>query len=168
MGFMVDVRLLDLFTPKNGDSKYTKRYAKEHAGNYKLYSANTNGEFMLIDSYDYDGDYLTWAKDGLAGYMTLHKNEKFSITGHRSILIQNDGISNICLEYIMHILEPVFRNIVKGRLGDLRKNEYTTLNPQMLIQEDIRMRSTIFFHQRHDGIETVEVLGQDLAGRDIW
>lgn len=96
-----------------------------------LYSGNTEGSFDMVDSFDYDGEYLTWAKDGLAGYMMLH-NGKFSLTGHRGILIPTDNCQNIDLTYIKYVLEPIFRANKKGREGDLGKNEYTTLNSDMI------------------------------------
>lgn len=43
-----------------------------------------------VATYDYDGEYLTWSKDGLAGYIMLH-NRKFALTGHSGIPIKEDG-----------------------------------------------------------------------------
>lgn len=135
---MIDVPLLEIFDLNNGSSKYTHAYVNSHPGKYKLYSAHTDGQFMLVDSYDYDGSFLTWSKDGLAGYMMVHENEKFSITGHRSILIPKKK-DNLNLSYVKGVLEPIFRGLVKGRLGELGKNEYTTLNLQMIKAADIKI-----------------------------
>ncbi len=121
----------DIFIPTNGDSKLTKTYCMDHKGSYPVYSGNTQGEYAKIDNYEYDGEYLTWAKDGLAGLMMFH-NEKFSITGHRGILLPTEKCKNIDLKYIKYILEPIFRKNIKGRQGDLGKNEYTTLNSDMI------------------------------------
>lgn len=122
---------IELFTPQNGNSKYTKSYCKSRKGEYPLYSGNTDEAFEYIDTYDYDGQYLTWAKDGLAGYLMLH-NEKFSLTGHRGILLPTEKYKDIDLKYIKYVLEPIFRANKKGREGDLGKNEYTTLNSDMI------------------------------------
>lgn len=126
---------IELFTPKNGNSKYTKEYCKTHKGDIPLYSGNTEGAFDYIDQCDYDGEYLTWTKDGLAGYMMIHK-EKFSLTGHRGILLPTEKCINIDLKYIKYVLEPIFRDMRKGREGDLGKNEYTTLNSDMIKKMD--------------------------------
>lgn len=126
-----ELKITDLFTPTNGDSELTKTYCINHKGNCPVYSGNTQGEYARIDSYKYDGEYLTWAKDGLAGLMMYH-NEKFSITGHRGILIPTEKYKDIDLKYIKYVLEPIFRKNIKGRLGDLGKNEYTTLNSDMI------------------------------------
>ena len=48
----------------------------------------------------YEGEYLTWSKDGLAGYLMYH-NEKFSITNHRGILIPIKECIDIDLKYII-------------------------------------------------------------------
>lgn len=136
----------DLFVPTNGSSRYTKEYCKSHKGNIPLYSGNTEVSFDMVDSYDYDGEYITWAKDGLAGYMMLHEG-KFSITGHRGILIPKDICKNIDLSYVKYLLEPIFRKNKKGREGDLGKNEYTTVNSVMIN----KMKETIPIPIKEDG-----------------
>jgi type I restriction enzyme M protein len=126
-----EVLIKDLFIPTNGNGKLTKTYCMQHKGIFPVYSGNTQGEYARIDSYEYNGEYLTWAKDGLAGLMMYH-NGKFSLTGHRGILIPKKDFKDIDLKYIKYVLEPIFRKNIKGRLGDLGKNEYTTLNSDMI------------------------------------
>lgn len=133
-----DVKLNDLFTPKSGDSIYTRSYCNKNEGDFPLYSANTETEFANINSYDYDGEFITWAKDGLAGYLLILKN-RFSITGHRGILIPKKELNDIDLTYIKYTLEPIFRKYKKGREGALGKNEYTTLNPTMIKKLNIQI-----------------------------
>lgn len=145
------VRISDLFIPHNGNSKYTKEYCKNHQGNIPLFSGNTEGVFDMINTYDYDGEYLTWSKDGLAGYIMLH-NGKFALTGHRGILIPTDKCIDVDLQYIKYVLEPVFRSNKKGREGDLGKNEYTTLNSDMIK----KMKDTISIPIKEDGTFDLE------------
>lgn len=133
-----DVSLNELFDPQIGDSKYTKSYCNSNEGIYPLYSANTETEFANINSYDYDGEFITWTKDGLAGYLMILKN-KFSITSHRGILIPKKELKGINLNYIKYILEPIFRRNKKGREGELGKNEYTTLNTVMIKKLNIHV-----------------------------
>ena len=119
-------------TPENivrGDGKYTRSYVHEHTGEHPLYSGNTFGPFAQIDSYDYNVPALTWAIDGLAGYMMIHRSP-FSATNHRGILLLKD--TNIDLEYAKYTLEPIFRELKKGRQGDNGENEYTSLPPFMI------------------------------------
>ncbi|MDF2988301.1 MAG: hypothetical protein K0R50_3811 [Eubacterium sp.] len=140
------VKVTKLFSPHNGNSIYTKEYCKSHKGTIPLYSGNTESTFDMIDIYDYDGEYLTWAKDGLAGYMMLHHG-KFSLTGHRGILLPTANCQNINLSYMKFVLEPIFRANKKGREGDLGKNEYTTLNSDMIK----KMKDTIPIPVKEDG-----------------
>ena len=140
------LKITELFTPNNGDSDLTKSYCETHKGSYPVFSGNTQGEYAKIDSYDYDGEYLTWAKDGLAGLMMYH-NEKFSVTGHRGILLPTEKCKNIDLKYIKYVLEPIFRKNIKGRRGDLGKNEYTTLNSDMIR----KLKDTVPVPVREDG-----------------
>ncbi|MBO4858727.1 MAG: N-6 DNA methylase [Treponema sp.] len=128
---IISIKITDLFTPTNGDSELTKSYCISHKGSFPVYSGNTQGEYAKIDTFDYDGEYLTWAKDGLAGLMMYH-NERFSLTGHRGILLPTEKCKDIDLKYIKYVLEPIFRKNIKGRQGDLGKNEYTTLNSDMI------------------------------------
>lgn len=135
-----EVLISDLFTPKNGSSTYTKEWCQDHNGDVPLYSGNTVGPFDYIDIADYDGEYITWAKDGLAGY-TMYHNEKFSLTGHRGILIPKGDHRNLDVQYMRLMIEPLFRKNIKGRLGIDGKNEYTTLNASMIngIKEKIKI-----------------------------
>ncbi len=128
-----DVGINELFKPENGSGEYTKSYCINNRGEYPVFSGNTFDAFAQINKYDYDGDYLTWAKDGLAGYI-MCLSGKFSITNHRGIMIPTDKCKNIDYEYIKYVLEPLFRNNVKGRVGHDGENEYTTLNGTMISQ----------------------------------
>lgn len=80
-------QITKLFTPKGGDMKLSKPYCKEHIGMHPVFSGSTTREiFGSIDNFKYNGEYLTWVIDGLAGYV-MKLNGKFSITCHRGILV---------------------------------------------------------------------------------
>lgn len=124
-----EVPLTNLFIPKGGDMKLSKAYCIEHIGEYPVYSGSTSGEiFGSIENYQYDGEYLTWVIDGLAGYIMKLKG-KFSVTCHRGILIPTSECKNIDLLYVKYVLEPIFRKRARGRIGINGKNEYTALKP---------------------------------------
>jgi len=126
---MVYKPITELFTIERGNGKYTKTYTQKHLGDHPLYSGNTFSEFAFIDSYDYDTPCLSWAIDGLAGYMMVHKTP-FSATNHRGVLLPKS--KDIDIEYIKFALEPLLRRAKKGRIGDNGENEYTSLPPFML------------------------------------
>ncbi|MDR1761977.1 MAG: N-6 DNA methylase, partial [Bacteroidales bacterium] len=121
----------DLFKIERGSGKYIKRYVSANKGNFPVYSGNTFGAFAHIDTFDYEKPCISWAIDGLAGYIMVHSNEKFSATNHRGVLIPlNDKIN---LEYAKFVLELLFRQNKKGRIGGNGKsNEYTALPPFMI------------------------------------
>jgi len=115
-----------------GKSYYTKKYCQTHAGNIPVYAASSVVPLGYVDTADFDGGYLTWARNGLAGYLTLIKHP-FCINANRGVLIPFDNIKEqIDLSYIKYVTEPLFRAAIKGRLGDKGKNEYTQLHPSMI------------------------------------
>lgn len=131
-----NVKISELFNIERGKGTYTKSYCNGNQGQFPVYSGNTFSEFSFINSYDYDGEYLSWAIDGLAGYI-MHTNSKFSATNHRGVLIPK--IKNLNLKYIKIVAEPIFRSNIKGRKGEKGENEYTALPPFMVVNIEIPM-----------------------------
>ena len=119
-----DVDLTALFTPKRGNSKYTKTYCFNNRGDYPIYSANNNDPLAYSNFYDYDGEYLTISVNGIAGKITL-KDGKFSINADRVILVPI--AKNVDLDYIKYTVEPILRSKIKGRRGHDGQNEFTKL-----------------------------------------
>ena len=128
-----EVPIIRLFVPKGGDMKLSKTFCQEHKGDYPVYSGSVGSErFGNIDEYKYDGEYLTWVIDGLAGHV-MKIEGKFSITCHRGILIPTEECKNVDLLYMKYVLEPIFRKRVRGRMGINGKNEYTALKPTHIV-----------------------------------
>ena len=148
--------LRDVFEVVRGSGTYTKAYIQKHIGKYPVYSGNTFGAFASIDHYDHATPCLSWAIDGLAGYMMIHE-EKFSATNHRGVLIPK--MEGINLQYAKYILEPIFRELKKGRTGENGENEYTSLPPFMV--EGIRFRLPVTANGELD-IAAQDVLAQKL------
>ena len=119
-----------LYTAK-GKSKYTKKYGSLHKGSYPVYSASSQIPLTYIDSFDYDGKYITWSTNGFAGTI-LVLDGRFSINGDRGILIPKDERTDIDLDYLKYVLEPIFRELAKGRKGDNGQDEFTKLYPSMI------------------------------------
>ena len=86
-----------------------------------------------MNSFDYDGEYLTISINGLAGKITIF-NEKFSTNADRVVCIPEEGID---IHYVLFVAEPILRNKNKGRKGDLGKNEFTKLTPDMIKNTEI-------------------------------
>lgn len=120
-----------LLEPIKGKSKYTKKYGQQHKGEYPVYSASNTSVLTYIDTYDFDGEYLSWSTNGFAGVISIINN-KFSINGDRGILLPRDGRKDLNFSYLKHVLEPMFRELAKGRKGDNGADEFTKLYPSML------------------------------------
>lgn len=123
--------LTSLFNTVKGLSKYTKKYGNSHSGPYPVYSASGKAQLTSIDTFDYDGKYMTWSTNGFAGTI-LVLDGKFSINGDRGLLIPKDGRTDIDFDYMKFTLEPLFRDLAKGRKGDNGEDEFTKLYPSML------------------------------------
>lgn len=123
--------LNDVLNPVKGKSIYTKKYGELHKGQYPVYSASSRTPLTYIDSYDYDGKYITWSTNGFAGTI-LVIDGKFSVNGDRGVLLPKDNRTDLCFEYLQCILEPIFRDLAKGRKGDNGEDEFTKLYPSML------------------------------------
>ena len=133
---IANIPIGELFSIERGSGKYTKSYVQGHKGEYPVFSGNTYGEFARIDSFDYEKEALSWAIDGLAGYIMVHR-APFSATNHRGVLIPKRN--DLDLTYVKSVIEPVFRELKKGREGDNGKNEYTSLPPFMIKDVKIPM-----------------------------
>lgn len=117
-------KLTSLFTPKRGNSKYTKTFCFNNRGEYPIYSANNNEPLAYANFFDYDGSFLTISVNGIAGRITK-KEGKFSINADRVILVPL--VENIDLDYIRFTVEPILRSKIKGRMGHDGQNEFTKL-----------------------------------------
>ncbi len=123
-----------LFETSKGFAKYTKKYGNIHSGQYPVYSASSQTPLTHLDTYDYDGRYITWATNGFAGTILI-LDGRFSINGDRGILLPKDDRTDLDFDYMKFILEPIFREMAKGRRGDNGEDEFTKLYPSML--EDV-------------------------------
>jgi len=122
-------RVIDLFDIKKGKGKYTKKYGNQNKGKYSVYSASNASPLTHINTYDFDGKYLTWATNGFAGYIKI-TNGKFSINADRGLLKPKNKRVNI--DYVKILLEPQLRKLAKGRKGEKGKDEFTKVYPSMI------------------------------------
>lgn len=127
-------KLKDLFDIERGISKYTKKYGNANKGNYPVYSASNREALTHINTFDYDGEYLTWATNGFAGYIKIISG-KFSFNADRGLLKPKKNGINIY--YIKYKIEPILRGLAKGRKGEKGEDEFTKVYPSMV--EDIEI-----------------------------
>jgi len=60
----------------------SKEDLKKNVGIYPVYSSQTtnNGEIGKINTFDFDGEFVTWTTDGANAGTVFHRNGRFSIT----------------------------------------------------------------------------------------
>jgi len=129
-------KVKDLFNIDKGKSKYTKKYGDINKGNYPVYSASNNAPLTFINTFDFDGKFLTWATNGFAGYIMLIDG-KFSINADRGLLKPKH--ENINIQYIKSVLEPKLRELAKGRKGEKGEDEFTKVYPSMIENIEVEM-----------------------------
>lgn len=91
----------------------SKDYIRDNAGNYPVYSSQTenNGELGKISTYDYEGEFLTWTTDGANAGSVFYRDGKFSVTNVCGLLkIQDDRILTKYLYYALVITAPNYVN----------------------------------------------------------
>lgn len=126
---MRKIPLNEILIPVKGKSMFTKKYGDTHKGSYPVYSASSNNPLTFIDTYDFDGQYLSWSTNGFAGTVTILVDQ-FSINGDRGVLLPKQ--ERVSIQYLKYILQPIFRRLAKGRKGDRGADEFTKLYPSMI------------------------------------
>lgn len=138
----------------------SKIYINTRKGEYPVYSTQLEEPFGYIDTYMYDGEYLIWNTDGLGGYIRYIKG-KFSITNIVGIMKLNNTYKNkINLEYVLRVLQPIFRENTKGREGINGKNEYTKINSTMIKELNIIIDFPITSNGEIDIKKQEEIVGK--------
>lgn len=99
----------------------SKEYINEHPGNYSVYSSQTvnNGEIGKIDTYNFDGEYLTWTTDGAYAGAVFYRNGKFSITNVCG-LINIKNKEHINTKYVKYILSINTQSHVTRGMGNAK------------------------------------------------
>ncbi len=89
----------------------SKDYLRENSGCYPVYSSQTanNGELGKINTYDYDGQYLTWTTDGAYAGTVFKRDGKFSITNVCGLIkINTKDVNYDYLYYWLSIEAPKY------------------------------------------------------------
>ena len=90
---------------------YSKDYLQNNPGDYPVYSSQTanNGELGRINTYDCEGDFLTWTTDGAYAGTIFHRKGKFSITNVCGLIkVSNPLISIRFLYYWLTITAKAY------------------------------------------------------------
>jgi len=131
----------DLFTAYNGKAAYIRDYVDNNPGKYPVYSASLSKPFGFIDSYDYDGSYLTWVMNGYGG-RCQELSGKFSANRDRGVLIPKEISRKIDLTYVRYAVEPELIANAVGRRVDGKLNEYTKIYPDTALKIGVELPTT--------------------------
>jgi len=120
----------------------SKDYLRDNAGEYPVYSSQTasNGVFGKINTYDYDGEYITWTTDGANAGSIFYRTGKFSITNVCGLLKVN--VSNVDSGFLTYILGTVAKKYVSSGMGNpkLMSNVMSSIKvpiPPLEVQKEI-------------------------------
>ena len=89
----------------------SKDYIRDNAGEYPVYSSQTENEGVLglISTYDYEGEYLTWTTDGANAGSIFYRLGKFSITNVCGLLkVKSEDVLTRYLFYVLTIEAPKY------------------------------------------------------------
>lgn len=96
----------------------SKEYLKQNTGIYPVYSSQTaeNGVFGRINSYDYDGEYVTWTTDGANAGSVFYHQGKFNITNVCGLL--KPKYLKLDIKYLFYILGTNAKYYVNAGMGN--------------------------------------------------
>lgn len=82
----------------------SKDYIRDNAGDYPVYSSQTENDGVLgrISFYDYEGEYLTWTTDGANAGSVFYRLGKFSITNVCGLL--KVIVGDVLTKYLFYVL----------------------------------------------------------------
>ena len=97
---------------------YSKKYISDNVGDYPVYSSQTanNGILGKINSYDYDGNYLTWTTDGAYAGTIFYRTGKFSITNVCGLIKPKN--KDINLRFLYYWLSLTAKKYVYQGMGN--------------------------------------------------
>lgn len=96
----------------------SKDYIKQNAGEYPVYSSQTenSGELGKISTYMFDGEYLTWTTDGANAGTVFYRTGKFSVTNVCGLLKVN--ANTVLVKYLYYALSIEAPKYVVSGMGN--------------------------------------------------
>ena len=120
----------------------SKDYLRDHPGIYPVFSSQTADDGVLgkIDSFEYDGEYLTWTTDGANAGSIFFRSGRFSITNVCGLIELK--LPEIRLRFLFYWLRVVAPSYVNAGMGNpkLMSNVMGTILcpiPPLPVQEEI-------------------------------
>jgi len=97
----------------------SKGYLVENAGDYPVYSSQTanNGEIGKINTFDFEGEFISWTTDGANAGTVFYRTGKFSITNVCG-LIKINNTSKLNYKYLFYWLTIEAKKHVYSGMGN--------------------------------------------------
>lgn len=133
-------KIKNIFSVSRG-KVISKEYIEKNIGEYPVYSSATlnNGEIGKINSYQFDGKYITWTTDGVYAGTVFYRNGKFNCTNICGILkIKSEGN----LKYFSLILKQYLPLFVT-KLGNSKLMSNTVENIEIPFTTNIENQNKI-------------------------
>lgn len=118
-GVEVEWRALGGITTLKRGRVMSKGYFVDNAGDYPVYSSQTvnNGMIGRIDTFDFDGEYISWTTDGANAGTVFYRTGKFSITNVCGSIKINDE-SRLNHKYLFYWLSIEAKKHVYSGMGN--------------------------------------------------
>lgn len=97
----------------------SKTYFVDNVGNYPVYSSQTanNGEIGKIDTFDFDGEFISWTTDGANAGTVFYRTGKFSVTNVCGLIkIENEKV--LSHKYLYYWLTTEAKKHVYSGMGN--------------------------------------------------
>jgi len=121
----------------------SKMYLVENAGEYPVYSSQTanNGEIGKINTFDFDGEYVSWTTDGANAGTVFYRKGKFSITNVCGLIKIQDTLE-LNYKYLFYWLSISAKKYVYSGMGNpkLMSNQVEKIQipiPPLKVQSEI-------------------------------
>lgn len=114
---------------------------EDNKGDYPVYSSQTsnNGELGRINTYDFDGEYVTWTTDGVNTGTCFFRSGKFNTTNVCGMLsLRNTPYSLPFLSYYLNqVTKPYVRIDINPKLMNNMMSEIPLVLPPLSEQQQI-------------------------------
>jgi len=97
----------------------SKNQLLEYEGKYPVYSSKTtdNGMIGKINTFDFEGEYISWTTDGANAGTIFYRNGRFSITNVCGLIKRKEKIA-LNHKYLFYYLSIEARNHVYFGMGN--------------------------------------------------
>jgi type I restriction enzyme M protein len=87
----------------------SKTDIEANPGEYPVYSSQTtnDGIFGFLNTFDFDGEFVTWTTDGANAGTVFYRNGKFNCTNVCGTLKKRNDASDINMKYLALVLDKI-------------------------------------------------------------